>query len=79
MESKRILIVEADHGFALSIAAVLQESGFTSAIALSAADAQRELRDRRPDLVLVRAELPDLSGFALCGRLHKTSAARACR
>jgi ParB family transcriptional regulator, chromosome partitioning protein len=71
MESKRILIVEADHGFALSIAAVLQASGFTSAIALSAADAQRELRDRRPDLVLLRAELPDLSGFALCGRLRK--------
>ena len=71
MDPKRILIVEADNNFALSLAAVLQGAGFASSIAASAAEAQRELRERRPSLVLLRAELPDLSGFALCGRLRK--------
>src|SRR5581483_207537 len=67
MDQKRVLIVESDNGFALSIAAVLQEAGFASTLALSAADAQRELKERRPDLIILRAELPDLSGFAFCG------------
>ncbi len=68
---KRVLIVEADNTFALSLAAVLSEHGFPSAIAASAADAQREIKERKPSLVLLRAELPDLSGFTLCGRLRK--------
>ena len=75
MDQKRVLIVESDNGFALSVAAVLQEAGFASTIALSATDAQRELRERRPDLIVLRAELPDLSGFAFCGRLRKDKAA----
>ena len=76
MDPQRVLIVESDNGFALSIAAVLQESGYASVIALSAADAQRELRERRPDLIVLRAELPDLSGFAFCGRLRKDKTAQ---
>src|ERR1700727_1582495 len=76
MDQQRVLIVESDNGFALSIAAVLQEAGFASTIALSAADAQRELRERRPNLIVLRAELPDLSGFAFCGRLRKDQAAQ---
>ncbi len=34
------------------------------------------LRERRPDLIVLRAELPDLSGFAFCGRLRKDKAAQ---
>lgn len=74
MDPKRVLIVELDNTFALSIAAVLQEAGYASSIALSAADAQRELKERRPDLIILRAELPDMSGFSLCGRLRKDKA-----
>src|SRR5579863_9029722 len=69
--SKRVLIVEADNTFALSLAAVLQDAGFPTAIAADATEAQRDIKDRRPSLVLLRAELPDLSGFTLCGRLRK--------
>ncbi len=76
MDPQRVLIVESDNGFALSIAAVLQEAGYASAITFSAADAQRALRERRPDLIILRAELPDLSGFAFCGRLRKDKTAQ---
>jgi len=71
VDPKRILIVEPDSAFALSLASVYRGEGCATAVAASAADAERELAARTPDLVLVRAELPDLSGFTLCGRLRR--------
>ncbi|HVI94683.1 MAG TPA: response regulator, partial [Anaeromyxobacter sp.] len=71
MESKRVLIVEPDNSFALSLASLFQDDGHLTSVAASAADGQREIAARRPDLVLARAELPDASGFALCGRLRR--------
>ena len=34
-------------------------------------DAEREIATSPPDVVLVRAELPDLSGFSLCAQLRR--------
>jgi ParB family chromosome partitioning protein len=70
MTAPRVLIVEPDAAFALSLAAVVRDSGWTSAVAGSAAEAELELAARRPGLVVVRAELPDLSGFSFCARLR---------
>src|SRR5262245_25751571 len=67
----RVLIVESQNEFALSMASVLRSAGFQTATAENAADAQRELELRRPDLVVLRAELPDQSGFVLCGHIKK--------
>ncbi len=71
MDSKRILIVEPDSAFALSLASVYRGEGCATGVAPTAADAEREMAARAPDLVVVRAELPDLSGFTLCGRLRR--------
>src|SRR6185369_4153744 len=68
---RRVLIVESQNEFALSMASVLRSAGFQTATAENAADAQRELELRRPDLVVLRAELPDQSGFVLCGQIKK--------
>ncbi|NRD68501.1 response regulator, partial [Corallococcus exiguus] len=68
---RRVLIVESQNDFALSMASVLKSAGYNTAMATTASDAQRELEKRRPDLVVVRAELPDQSGFALCGQIKK--------
>jgi chromosome segregation ATPase len=68
---RRVLIVESQNDFALTMATVLKNSGFQTSLAASAADAQRELEKRRPDLVVLRAELPDQSGFVLCGTIRK--------
>src|SRR6516225_3630316 len=70
MEPKRVLIVEPDGAFALSLASLYREEGCTTAVAASAAEAELEIATRRPDLVVVRAELPDLSGFSLCARFR---------
>src|SRR5262245_6947594 len=53
------------------MASVLKGAGYHTALATNAADAQRELEKRRPDLVVLRAELPDQSGFILCGQIKK--------
>ncbi len=71
MEPKRVLIVEPDGAFALSLASVYRGEGYATAVAASAAEAEREVGARPPDLAVVRAELPDLSGFSLCGRLRR--------
>ncbi len=68
---RRVLIVESQHEFALTMASVLRTAGYQTATADTAADAQRELELRRPDLVVLRAELPDQSGFVLCGQIKK--------
>jgi len=68
---RRVLIVESQNDFALSMASVLKGAGYQTATASSAADAQRELQKRRPDLVVLRAELPDQSGFVLCAQIKK--------
>ncbi|MFT3707751.1 MAG: response regulator [Archangium sp.] len=68
---RRALIVESQNDFALSLASVLKGVGFNTSLAASAGDAQRELEKRRPDIVVLRAELPDQSGFVLCGTIRK--------
>lgn len=68
---RRVLIVESQNDFALTMASVLKGAGYQTTLAASAADAQRELEKRRPDLVILRAELPDQSGFVLCGTIRK--------
>ncbi len=68
---RRVLIVESQHDFALTMASVLRTAGYQTATADTAAEAQRELELRRPDLVVLRAELPDQSGFVLCGQIKK--------
>jgi ParB family chromosome partitioning protein len=70
MATPRVLIVEPDSAFALSLAAVVRDAGWSSAVAGSAAEAELEIVTRRPGLVVMRAELPDLSGFSLCARLR---------
>jgi len=71
VDPKRVLIVEPDSAFALSLASVYRGEGCATGVAATAADAEREMGARTPDLVVVRAELPDLSGFTLCGRLRR--------
>ncbi len=71
MDPRRILIVESQQDFALSIAAVLRNAGFLTTIAADTGEAVRELEARCSDLVVLRAELPDQSGFSFCGVLKK--------
>lgn len=74
MRNKRILIVEPEVDFALQMAAVLHQDGFATTLAHTAQEATREVEERRPDLVVLRAELPEQNGFSLCARLRRDPA-----
>jgi ParB family chromosome partitioning protein len=71
MSAPRVLIVEPDAAFALSLAALVRDEGWGSAVAGSAAEAELEVGARRPALVVLRAELPDRSGFSLSAALRR--------
>ena len=75
MDPKRVLIVEPDGPFALSLASLFQGDGFATAVARTAAEAERAVAERPPSLLLLRAELPDVSGFYLAGRVRRTAGA----
>ncbi len=74
MTAPRVLIVEPDAAFALTLAAAVRDAGWSSGVAGSAAEAELEIAARRPGLVVMRAELPDLSGFSMCARLRHDQA-----
>lgn len=69
--SKKILIVDAEKEFALRMAAVLKVEGHHPHIVGTAAEAVAALQRRGADLAIVRAELPDESGFGLCSRMQR--------
>lgn len=69
--SKSILIVDAEKAFALEVAASLRQEGHQPHIVETASDALLGLRRRRPDVAIVRAELPDASGFGLCSQMQQ--------
>src|SRR5687767_16026516 len=77
MDPRRILIVEAQNEFALQMAAVLRQAGYATAVARSAAEASRDIEERRPHLVEIRAELPEQSGFVLCAKLRRDKETKA--
>src|SRR6478672_10146658 len=68
---RRVLIVESQNDSALTMASVLKDAGYLTSIVGSANDAAREMEKRRPDLIVLRAELPDQSGFVFCGSIRK--------
>jgi len=69
-----VLLVEPDGGLADEIRRAFGPAGF-SVIALQAGEpAVERCRHEPPDLILLAAELPDMSGFSVCNRLKRSLA-----
>ena len=66
-----VLLVEPDAGLADEVRRAFAPVGF-SITALGAGDpAVERCRHEPPDLILLAAELPDMSGFSVCNRLKR--------
>ncbi len=65
MPQSHALIVEDDPDAASGLAVLLRAEGFSTAIAVSLAEARQQLMLRMPDLVLLDLMLPDGSGLLL--------------
>jgi DNA-binding response OmpR family regulator len=63
-----ILIVDDDAELASMLVELLAREGWSMHTVLTAGDGERALRERRPDLVLLDAMLPDGNGFDLARR-----------
>ncbi|HEY8367975.1 MAG TPA: response regulator, partial [Thermodesulfobacteriota bacterium] len=60
-----VLVVEPDPDLCTRLAARLREHGYDTLVAYSAISGLAEARGRRPSLVLLDLDLPDLDGLAL--------------
>ena len=68
-----ILIVEDEDAIAQALTYALSTDGMTTTHVRLIADAQRELAQRRPALMILDVGLPDGSGFELCREVRVAS------
>ncbi len=73
MEKATILIADDDAVWATTIARLLEAEGYRVGCARTGVDALYQVRMRRPHLVLLDPDLPQLSGWAICRRLRRSS------
>jgi CheY-like chemotaxis protein len=69
--SFRVLLVEPDPGLAEEVTQAFGPVGFTVTSLGSGEQAVERCREEKPDLILLAAELPDMSGFSVCNRLKR--------
>ena len=70
-----ILVVEDESGIAQFVAASLSAAGMRPRTCATARDAEREIRQRAPDLVILDLGLPDEDGVRLIARMRPGLAA----
>ncbi len=69
-----VLLVEPDAGLADEIRRAFAPLGFSVTALQAGEPALERCRDSPPDLILLAAELPDMSGFSVCNRLKRALA-----
>jgi DNA-binding response OmpR family regulator len=69
----KILIVDADHKAAKTVARGLKDAGHTCAIRHGGKEALDLIESEVLDLLLIDPVLPDISGFAVCRKIRRTS------
>lgn len=67
----RVHVVERDVSSGLAIAKALQARGMVARVVAGGEAALVEVLHDRPDVVVLSAELPDISGYAVCSRLKR--------
>lgn len=68
---KRILLVEDEELIAELVQRKLQDEGYYVFVARDGEDALKQIRERRPDLILLDMILPRLNGFDVLAELEK--------
>jgi CheY-like chemotaxis protein len=66
-----VLLVEPDAGFADEIRGAFEPAGFSVQVVGSGEEAVERVRVSPLSLVVLGAELPDMSGFSVCNRLKR--------
>jgi DNA-binding response OmpR family regulator len=74
--SKKILLIDHDGGFAKPLVAALLGRGFSVRHASDGAEGLDLAHAERPDAIVLAAELPRTSGYAVCNRIKRDPALR---
>src|SRR5574341_1007016 len=69
-----VLLVEPDGALADEIRRAFGPAGFSVTALQAGEPAVERCRQETPDLILLAAELPDMSGFSVCNRLKRALA-----
>ncbi len=72
---RNILLVEPDASLAEEIRRAFGPAGFSVTSIEEGEEALERARQSPPDLIVLAAELPDMSGFSVCNRLKRALAA----
>lgn len=67
----KVLIVDDDRDLAAAVSRALQNVGFETVLASTAADGFRMVEAESPDLVILDLILPDMDGIQFCKELHQ--------
>ena len=68
---KRILIVEDEQLIAELVQRKLQDEGYYAFVARDGEEAVKQIREGRPDLILLDIVLPRLNGFGVLAEIQK--------
>jgi DNA-binding NarL/FixJ family response regulator len=65
-----VLIADDDDAFVACVRALLESAGYRTLCAATGEEALRLARDRRPRVLLLDIQLPDLNGYEVCRALR---------
>jgi CheY-like chemotaxis protein len=68
----RVDVIDGDEVFARTLARALEARGMVPRVLLDGRTAVEEVDRDRPDLIVLCAELPDVSGYAVCSRIKRS-------
>ena len=68
----KILIVDDEPNIVLSLEFLMEQSGYTVAVARDGEEALAQMASFRPDLVLLDIMLPKMNGYEVCQKIRAT-------
>jgi two-component system, OmpR family, alkaline phosphatase synthesis response regulator PhoP len=71
MSAARVLIVDDEPNIVVSLEFLMQQAGYTVAVARDGEEAMARIADFRPDLILLDVMLPGASGFEIARRVRQ--------
>jgi EAL domain-containing protein (putative c-di-GMP-specific phosphodiesterase class I)/DNA-binding response OmpR family regulator len=76
MAAERILIVDDDEDVLLIVQTILDNAGYTVALARNGREGVEKAMDNHPDLILLDVMMPELSGWEVCTTLKSAPETR---
>ena len=76
MAAERILIVDDDEDVLLIVQTILDNAGYTAALARNGREGVEKAMDNHPDLILLDVMMPELSGWEVCTTLKSAPETR---